>query len=558
MQTALHIYSLVRELKDYLGGAVLQRTEFYKKEREAYIHFKTGKGALALGLVYHPYSFGCFLMPRGKVEVHTTEKPWPFFQKAYGGRVTVVEQYDLDRIFRIKIAGETENFTIITEAIGPNGNFWFLSEDDMIIATLRHRKYDPAAPYRPPGAVDKLNPFDLDYQVLKEKFRESDQTVENVLRKIIIGLDRPMIYEIAHRAGVQPGAAVSDADETVLEKLAGGIRETAHNFEDYDRGYFYALPGSNLVYPFKLKTLAGECSKCKNLSFAVYAAIRSRKATKAEVVQRQDILEAVRRHAKKAARKAAKIEEDLRQAKNYEQYRKYAELLKIFFHMVKKGEEYAEVPDVYAGEGKGMIVIELDPALSPVQNAEMYFKKYRKAREGHDLIERRLEVAGKERNRARVMLEEFEQDYDAAAEKYAEELTEILPGTAERQAAVPRLPYKEQVLSTGVRVYVGRDGADNDATTFGHAKPYELWFHAAQCPGSHVVMKFPDKNFEPSKAEIHEAAAIAAYHSKAKNSKTVPVIYTPRKYVRKPRRAKPGLVTVEREKLVMVEPHKGE
>ncbi len=69
-------------------------------------------------------------------------------------------------------------------------------------------------------------------------------------------------------------------------------------------------------------------------------------------------------------------------------------------------------------------------------------------------------------------------------------------------------------------------------------------------------MKFPDKSFVPSKAEIAEAAAVTAYHSKARNSKTVPVIYTERKYVRKPRKAKPGLVLVEREKMIMVEPKK--
>jgi predicted ribosome quality control (RQC) complex YloA/Tae2 family protein len=107
-------------------------------------------------------------------------------------------------------------------------------------------------------------------------------------------------------------------------------------------------------------------------------------------------------------------------------------------------------------------------------------------------------------------------------------------------------------------VFIGREGADNDRTTFEFAKPYELWFHAQQCPGSHVVMKFPNKSFKPSKAEIEETASYAAWHSKARNDSLVPVIYAERKYVRKPRKAKPGLVTVEREKSVMVEPKQPE
>jgi predicted ribosome quality control (RQC) complex YloA/Tae2 family protein len=69
-------------------------------------------------------------------------------------------------------------------------------------------------------------------------------------------------------------------------------------------------------------------------------------------------------------------------------------------------------------------------------------------------------------------------------------------------------------------------------------------------------MKYPNKKFVPSKREIQETAAIAAYHSKARNDSLVPVIYTERRYVRKPRKAKPGLVTVEREKSIMVAPQK--
>jgi predicted ribosome quality control (RQC) complex YloA/Tae2 family protein len=156
------------------------------------------------------------------------------------------------------------------------------------------------------------------------------------------------------------------------------------------------------------------------------------------------------------------------------------------------------------------------------------------------------------------MQSEFNRDFESASRKYESELAQIIPAQAKKRETAPRLPYREHVLSSGVTIFIGKDGADNDTTTFKHAKPYELWFHASQCPGSHVVLKFPDKKFQPSKEEIAETAAIAAYHSKARNSKTVPVIYTERKYVRKPRKAKPGLVTVEREKTVMVEPKKPE
>ncbi|UCE25102.1 MAG: DUF814 domain-containing protein, partial [Candidatus Zixiibacteriota bacterium] len=151
---------------------------------------------------------------------------------------------------------------------------------------------------------------------------------------------------------------------------------------------------------------------------------------------------------------------------------------------------------------------------------------------------------------------DLEQNFDSARQKYEPEIMSLLPGERAEREVAPRLPYRPYVLSSGLTIFVGRDGADNDRTTFEFARPYELWFHTQQCAGSHVVMKYPNKSFEPSRREIEETAAIAAYFSKARKDSLVPVVYTQRKYVRKPRRAKPGLVLVEREKSVMVEPTK--
>nr|MBN2277764.1 NFACT family protein [candidate division Zixibacteria bacterium] len=548
----MHIHSLVAELKANIIGASFKEAEFYKKQREAYLHFKNDKATLALGLVYHPQAFGAFMIPRGKVQMETSEKPWPFFQPALEGVVVEVAQYDFDRIFRIILEKEGERFTIVVEAIGPNGNFWLLDANDKIMATLRNKKFEPGEVYTPPPAPDKLNPRELELRHLIELFRRSDQSVENTIRKNILGLDKVLTDEILERAGMEHGEAACALKDEQLEVLEGKIKRISGFFDDYSSGYFFAHETGNLAYPFKLRICGEEGVKCKSLSFAVYTAIRTRRAERSEASQMQTVITAVERHIKKLMRKIRKVEEDFESAGNFEQYRKYAELIQIYIPKIEKGSDYAELIDVY-GSGKP-IVIELDPSLSPAQNAEVYFKKYRKGKDALDLLKRRLEIAKRELEAAQVMYTEIETSYNEAVLKYEAELAGIIPAAAERRIPVVRLPYKDYTLSSGVTIFVGRDGADNDSTTFGYAKPYELWFHTSQCPGSHVVMKFPDKNFVPSKGEIAETAAIAAYHSKARNSKTVPVIYTQKKYVRKPRKAKPGLVTVEREKLVMVEP----
>ncbi len=558
-----------------LIGAKFVSTEFYKKEREAYMLFKTDVGYFALGLAYHPVGYGSFFMPRSKIKIETKEKPWPFFQDAIESTVASISQYGLDRIFRIELEKVTDRYCIIVEAIGPNGNIWLLDKDDRILATLRNKKYDAKEPYTPPDPVDRLNPFTINATQLGEKvgrvqiptksgekpdievsaFSAAD-LLRNVIKKNILGLDDVMVDEILYAASLDQNVAVKQLSDADFGTLVDAIVEFAQRFNDYQKGYVYNLK-PHAAYPFKLKSVDLEAEKTKSLSLAVYQCVRVNKEFKAEVDQKQVVMEAIRRHLRKLARKVELIDNDLKNADNYDLYRKMAELLKINLTSIKKGMAQVEVEDVYSSSG-GTVQIELDPSLTPSENADKYFKKYRKGKDGLKLLQRRLEIAKMELAASESMHDELERDFESASKRYDAEIKQLLPAQAKKRETAPRLPYREYTLSSGVKIFVGKDGDDNDRTTFDHAKPYELWFHASQCPGSHVVMKYPDKSFEPSKAEIAETAAIAAYYSKARNSKTVPVAYTEKRYVRKPRKAKPGLVTLEREKTVMVEPQKPE
>ncbi|MCX6826672.1 MAG: NFACT RNA binding domain-containing protein [candidate division Zixibacteria bacterium] len=557
MQTALHIYTLVRELNHEIIGSTIIGTEFYKKEREAYILFKTGVEILALGLIYHPVGFGAYLVPQSRIEIKTDEKPWPFFQPAKGSTVASIRQMGLDRIVRIELVNGATHLAIILEALGPNGNFWLLDNDDKILATLRHRKFE-VSEYSPPPPPDKLNPFDLKPEDLQKVLKkEGSPLLSHILRKNVVGLDEYLAMEILQRADVQPDAIGENIDNSAMTKIVPTIRNVAAHFNDYNQGYLYAATGVNEVYPFKLGTLKGESGKYNSLSLAIYEAIKSKRKTGIKVSAKQRILEAMDKGVNRLAKKVAKIEADLSIAGKAEDYRKSAEILKANLACLKRGMESIELDDIYFDNDR-KVRISLNPALSPVENVEKYFLKYHKGKEALLLQKRRLDIAGRELQSAQKVQAELERDFDNAVEKYRTEMAPLLPKDIKIKTTVPRLPYKPYTLSTGITIFVGRDGADNDTTTFEYARPYELWFHAAQSPGSHVVMKFPDKSFRPSKQEIAETAAIAAYYSKAKNSKTVPIVYTERKYVRKPRRAKAGLVTIEREKMVMVAPKKME
>ncbi len=370
-------------------------------------------------------------------------------------------------------------------------------------------------------------------------------------------MDDYLVEEIISKLGLRRESPASDVHNSTAEELYREIVQISHRFEDYHHGYIYTIPGGRRVYPFKLNSIDADYEKVKSLSLGVYEAIQANKEIKSEVLEKNQIIDTIARFVQKLEKKAGNIEVDLAKADRSDIFKKYAEILKINLSSVKRGMKWIELPDIYDA-GKAKIKIPLNPALNGAENADDYFKKYRKGKESLSLLERRIEIARKELKAANEMLAELERDFDNASLKYAAEISELIPKDAIRREKAPRLPYRAHTLSTGVTIFIGKDGTDNDATTFGHAKPFELWFHTAQCPGSHVVMKFPDKSFKPSKNEIAETASIAAFHSKARHSKTVPVIYTERRYVRKPRNAKPGLVTVEREKMVMVEPRKTE
>jgi len=116
------------------------------------------------------------------------------------------------------------------------------------------------------------------------------------------------------------------------------------------------------------------------------------------------------------------------------------------------------------------------------------------------------------------------------------------------------VPFRRYMLADGYEVWVGRNARQNDRLTLQYARKYDLWMHARGVGGSHTVLRLPGKSVHPPAAVVEQAAAIAAYFSKARTSSMVPVIVTERKYVRKPRKSRPGTVIVERERVLLVEP----
>lgn len=558
MQTALHIATVVAEARRLILGAVFYDSAFYRKERAAFLFFKKDKKKFALALRFHPVAHGCYIVPAGKVTLQSGssgEKPFPFFQEAYGMTLEGLEQLSFDRLIRLRLAEESKRRAIVLEALGPSGNVWLLDENDGRSAVLRNRDFTAGELYELPGAGTRLAPTELTAEALIENFAEyTDRSVADALSKTVSGIDLILAREALTRANCDGLLNASELTTDQASALIESIESLVELAQSGQSGYLYAAGLTPSAQPFKLKSVASEPEKFASYSIAQQALALSRKDSGEAADESKQIRQALKSALKKQERTLKNIERDLADAQNYERYKHYADILKAHLGEVSRGLKEITLPNLY---GAGDVTIALDEKLDGPANADAYYKKFKKGREGLETLARRKEIAAAELARLRELSSAFEADPDSATLRFAEEIAALQKSKAGAQApgvSAPRLPYRTYYTSSGLSIFVGRDGTDNDDTTFKHIKPYELWFHAGQCPGSHVGLKYPNKDFKPSKSEIEETAAIAAWFSKARNNKSAPVNYTERRYVRKPRKAKAGLVTIERERTVMVTP----
>jgi len=546
MISSLDITRILAESSRYLVDAEATSLEYYRKERAIQLYIK-GDRRHCLTFSYHPRHHGLYFLPAGRSRLDTLEKYRPFAKEVIGGKVISISQIPNDRIIQIGINNGGTIRYLIYEVLGPNGNLWFLDSDRRILASLRDRSFVEKTPYEAPALPDMLDPALITPDDLKALFASvPESNPARLLEKNLYGID----YELGKTVmGAEEWPrVVTDPDSLIF--MVRKLKDIIEAYHQPDRPiYGYIIKGKIHCYPVRIINRT-EIGKFKSLSLAQRELLSMAREEGDVEDHREDTIKAVSAKIKKLNRLIKKLDGDIEEASQYEKYLHIADLLKIHLARLGRGMTSITVPNLY--DDGNDIEIPLDPKFTGQENIESYTRRYRKGKEGLELLTRRRENSLQELSSLEEALTAFETNFERAENHFPE----LLPRSREASGSgrTVSLPYREYQTSTGVTIFVGKTGENNDRTTFEYAKPYELWFHTSQCPGSHVVMKFPHKSFVPSKLEIEETAAVAAWHSKARGSVKVPVSYTQRKYVRKPRKAKPGLVTIEREKTIIVEP----
>jgi predicted ribosome quality control (RQC) complex YloA/Tae2 family protein len=286
------------------------------------------------------------------------------------------------------------------------------------------------------------------------------------------------------------------------------------------------------------------------------------RSTTSFIQKKKEITGWLTKELEKAARTVRAVEAELAESSRAEQYQLYAKLLTANLHLISKGMKSVELENSYSMNET--VVIPLDVSLSPQKNAERFYDKAKKAKTAREESLVRLTILKKRELSLTELLEKSKDTLEKSnrlnqsvswknyLHSYGGMVKELGYMTEKEQEELP--PFKIFTVEGGFTVYAGKNSSNNDLLTFKFAKPNDLWFHARGSSGSHVVLKLGGAQGTPSKKAIEQAASIAAYYSKMKNAKHVPVAMTERKFVHKPKGAPAGTVALDKEKVIFVQP----
>jgi predicted ribosome quality control (RQC) complex YloA/Tae2 family protein len=395
-------------------------------------------------------------------------------------------------------------------------------------------------------------------QDISTRLSSSEGTLSDALRSVRPWLSGRFADELFHRAELRGDDACSrcaDADVSRLhaqlcslleEADAGGSRV----YLDEQRPVCLSLVDMTHLAGFREELFPDALGGVgyfvrRHFSGGDYTSTRDRvrKVLRRETERVERILE-----------KLAPPEQLRRQADEYE---KFGNLLMIHLYQQPTQPGSMVVPDIFV-DPRLVVSIPLAPRLTVLENAQQYFGKAQNTRASVDYIIDRKSSMERRRERLTAFLDAVQaaENIHELKELFKEHtaIMDDLGLTAKGEKNDAPFPFRRFVVAGGFEVWAGKNSANNDLLTVRHSRPNDIWFHARGVGGSHVVIKVGSAAGDPSKEAIRQAASIAAYYSKHRNAKRVPVAYTEKKYVRKPKGSAPGSVAVEREKVIMVDP----
>ncbi|MBE6164828.1 MAG: fibronectin/fibrinogen-binding protein [Streptococcus gallolyticus] len=532
------LHHLTKELQEELLYGRIQKVN-QPFERELVLTIRNNRKNYKLLLSAHPV-FGRVQITTADFQNPQTPNTFTMIMRKYlqGAVIESITQIENDRILEVAFSNKNEigdniKVTLVVEIMGKHSNIILIDKaESKIIESIKHigfsqnsyRTILPGSTYLAPPKTEAKNPFTVSDEKLFELLQTEDLAPRN-LQKLFQGLGR-------------------DTAENLAAQLSN---DKLKQF----RAFFARPCQPNMTDKSFAAVLFDKSDKQFDSLSELLDVFYQDKAERDRVNQQSsDLIHRVQTELDKNIKKLGKQEKELLATENAEEFRQKGELLTTYLTLVPNNQDQVELDNYYTNE---KIVIALDKSLTPSQNAQRYFKKYQKLKEAV----KHLTGLIQETKDTITYLESVETALNHASISDIEDIREELveTGFVKRRTRDKRHKRKkpEQYLASDGKtiIMVGRNNLQNDELTFKMAKKGELWFHAKDIPGSHVLIK---DNLNPSDEVKTDAAELAAYYSKARLSNLVQVDMIEAKKLNKPTGGKPGFVTYTGQKTLRVTP----
>ncbi|APS25225.1 dihydroorotate dehydrogenase [Streptococcus agalactiae] len=532
------LHHLTNELQEQIEKGRIQKVN-QPFDHELVLTIRNNRRNYKLLLSAHPV-FGRIQTTEANFQNPQNPNTFSMIMRKYlqGAVIETIQQIENDRILEIIVSNKNEigdhiKATLVVEIMGKHSNIILIDKNEhKIIESIKHvgfsqnsyRTILPGSTYIAPPKTKAINPFDISDQTLFELLQTNDLSPKN-LQQLFQGLGRDTALELSH---CLKDNKLNDFRQFFSREYYPSLTEKSFSAVQFSSSHetFQSL-GQLLDYYYQ------------------------EKAEKDRIAQQaSDLIHRVQSELEKNIKKLAKQQDELLATENAEEFRQKGELLTTYLSMVPNNQDVVVLDNYYTNQ---TIEISLDRALTPNQNAQRYFKKYQKLKEAV----KHLKGIISDTENTITYLESVETSLNHASMEDINDIREELVETVfiKRRAHDKQHKRKkpEQYLASDGKtiILVGRNNLQNDELTFKIARKGELWFHAKDIPGSHVLIR---DNLNPSDEVKTDAAELAAYYSKARLSNLVQVDMIEAKKLNKPSGTKPGFVTYTGQKTLRVTP----
>lgn len=493
-------------------------------------------------------------------------------KKLCGAKITKVYQNALDRVLCISFSatdelGDPTQFTLVVEIMGKYSNIILLNAEKEIVDAVKRvdasvsskRLILPGLKYQNPPAQDKVCLLDAAPNEIAAAISAAAKTkpLDKAILSCVQGLSPVVCRELAYQCE-KDSTNFDIAQADMKEKLSTVITNFAALVKNTTGVPCLLIDDSGKPFDFSFMEIHQYRGLMKTKKCASFSALLD------EFYYEKDKQERMRSRSHELSKLLSNLLDrlnrkiqlqaaELEACANRQQLKVFADLIHANIYKIQKGETFAMLENFYEPE-LPLVNVPLDPYLSATENAQKYYKEYRKEKTAELVLKEQIAKASQEKAYLETVSDAltrcFSEDEldEVRQELYEQRFLKRKSKKAKNKALEP-LAF---LSSDNFKILVGRNNHQNDLLTFKKAHREDLWFHVKDIPGCHTILRL-DGN-PPSKTAIKEAAAIAAFHSKAKDSSGVPVDYTKVRHVRKPNGARPGMVIYTNQKTIYVTP----